>query len=251
MPENKQFPTLSNPPIQLAVFEIVHNFAKVLEHNYQDTFHKLIQNKYPNQAPNLNRNIDLKNISDINTETTVKISKPEVTQYRYISTNKDRILLIDKEKFNLTVNKGYTRWEDNIGEFKELWSIFQDINPGLLEVKRISTRFINRIEIADMERPMDYFNTTIYANRDVIDGEIQNFLMRYTTLFKEDNIHLNVAQGFEPRIGNIYPYLFDIDVLSIKNIHGNDIWKVFEKLRTIKNNAFFSNLTDLTLNQLI
>lgn len=246
----KNYPVLSRSPIEVAIFEIEFNSDVIFQSNNSKKFHSAIKDNFPQISENLNRNIELGNLA--NTAKTVAVSAPEVTEFRYISSDKNQILAIDKRKFNFSINKAYSNWEQNFPIFLDLWEVFDQLfGDNINKISRISTRFINKIEISDMTSPSDYFNTTLYASEGIIQGEVLDYLAKYSSFLRNENVFLNVTQGFEPVQNRLSPYVFDIDVISVAEIEKGEVPRSFEILREVKNKTFFANITEKTLNLLL
>ncbi|WP_231464800.1 TIGR04255 family protein [Pedobacter sp. Leaf132] len=248
---NQKYPTLSKPPIQTAVFQI--GFDSISSFPFKDelinAFAKKISNVFTVFNRNYNRTLELGKVR--HEDKKVKISEPIIDTYIFASSDNSLVINITKSSFIFETRK-YTTWEKQIDQLREIWSIYSDmILAGGYKVNRASTRFINRIEIPEMVDPTQYFNTTLYAASNVIQGEVDSFLIRYTTKLKDIDIQTHVTQGFEPAIGKIFPFVFDIDVISLKELTYNNLWDEFDILRKVKNKTFFSNLTEKTLNLLL
>lgn len=248
MPEKNNFPILSKAPIKVAIIEIRFKLNEPrLNSKDQSQFHELIKSKYPITNKGVYRNIDLQEGTDGSAKATV--TDAEIAEFRFISKEKDKILTVYKDKFNFNQTGLYSSWQELISEYRALWELYweQIINKENLIFTGLSVRYINTIELSDINDPSEYFNTTIYANEGVIPGTVNSFLMRYGVSLEDDNVQMNIIQGLETPVGEMNNYFFDIDVIYNKPIEYENIWGAFERLRFLKNQMFFNNLTDKTI----
>jgi uncharacterized protein (TIGR04255 family) len=246
-----KFPTLTKSPIQAAIIEIRFTDGSIkLPEDHEKKYLDLIKDKYPVSNKGLNRNID---INDAGGKQSVSISEEEVVEFRYISTDKNTTIVVRPNRFLISVNKAYSNWDVLSEEFKRVWEIYQKnfLDNFKIKYEGISTRFINRFEVSDLRTPSEYFNTTIYANDGIIPGTVDSYLMKYISNLPEDNVQVHVIQGFEPAMNNVFPYLFDIDVIHVKELSQDGLFDIMNRLREIKNQTFFHNLSQTTLNSLL
>lgn len=245
------YPTLTHSPIQVAILEIrFFSDTAILDASYEKAYHKHIQDLYPTSNNGMERNINIEALPGGKEK--VSVSNGEVIEFRYVSADKNKTLVINSRRFSITVNASYKDWEEFTKEFSHLWDIYYHkfLDPQRNIIEGISTRFINRMEVTGLTTPAAFFNTTIYADEGVIPGVVDSYLMRYTTNVVEDSIQIHVTQGFETPINNISPYTFDVDVVYNRQLLYDDLKPALDLLRVHKNNVFFKNLTEITLNSL-
>ena len=115
-------------------------------------------------------------------------------------------------------------------------------------IRRTSIRFVNQFTLPDFNDPSEYFNTVISSNTE---DSIPYPLARYGY-----SLTLDVAEGvysiINHSVNNVagkFDCILDIDVLDRNNLIFDlpSINAVLEKLRAVKNNIFFNNLTGKTL----
>ncbi|WP_017259751.1 TIGR04255 family protein [Pedobacter arcticus] len=246
----QKFPILTNPPIKVAIFEIrFKNESQVFPPSLEE-FNNYFKSLFPIVQNNINKNIEINDLP--NGETSFNITGQEINQIRYFSSDKTKVLSLSKDGFILNINNSYESWEDHISLFRSLWGQYSaSVLKNDYSLLRASTRFINHFEILNLENPADYFKTTIYADENVIPAPVNSFLFKYNTVLNGEDIQIHVVQGFEPPIDNKTIYMFDIDVISIKNFSETELWSKFDRLRELKNQTFFNNLTDKAINSLL
>lgn len=245
-----KYPNLPKNPIEVAIFEIRHKgiLADDLLSVFT-SFHDQIKVGFPTFKKGYNRNIHVDETP--NHKLKARVTTNELSEGRFISHDKKKSLLITNGVFNLNIPGNYSSWEDYYDEFQHLYKKFFSTLKVKCIITGVSVRFINKFQIENFDDPSSYFNTTIYADKDTIEGDVLSFLMQYTVWKKEQNIQINVTQGAENAIDKITPYLFDLDVIYSSIIDIETIPEIFKQLREEKNKAFFSNITEKTLKMLL
>jgi uncharacterized protein (TIGR04255 family) len=252
MSVNQPYPNLSKSPIQAAIFEIRYQWLN--PEKDASSFSSLspyVRNYFPtskagnHQEINLNQSPDKKTIKST-------VTKQYIRDYKFISESKKNILLASRDRFNLNIGDKYVSWEHCMGVFKHSWKAFfgNVIRQDEISITGISARFINKIDLDQVNNPVEYFKTTIYAEDGVIPETVTSYLLNYRVT-TADQIHLLITQGFEPILNGKNTYIFDIDVINNNINNSSDLWSEFERLHDNKNKVFFSNLTETTLKLLI
>lgn len=142
--------------------------------------------------------------------------------------------------------KPYDRWESLISETKAMWKQYCAIcKPAA--VTRIATRFINRIEL-----PLDGldFDQYLAAAPIIPRGLPQNFegfLTRIVVPHVETGAHISLSQVLDaanPQTRTV-PVIIDIDVFKDVDWdpHSPAVWEFLDKMRDVKNHAFFDSVT--------
>ena len=143
------------------------------------------------------------------------------------------------------VEDKYSSWADFE---KEISVLLQKCEPILINciVNRLSIRFINQFVFENFDDPTEYFKTLISSSEDQVS--IPYPLIKYgfkLTLDVKENTYAIVNQNLD-RVRDKYVYIFDIDVLNRTDLmfENATIVSVIQELREIKNNIFFSNITE-------
>ncbi len=244
-----KWPKLENPPIILAVMEIKFQLPDNFDVNIIKRNDAAIRHELPERQDNIAGNINLPRPS-------VGVSSAQISSqhvgYTYISKDKQYKLGASKEHLNFIIEGKYPGWDI----FKEkgirfINSFSHYFSEAIID--RYSIRFINKINIKEIKSITDYFNTSISAKDGTIAYPIDSYFFRYVMRIPDSPIHVNVNQSLEEKgIVNGFDFVFDIDVLcqnnsKFKDLNLND---GLEKIREIKNQVFFDNLTQKTLNLL-
>jgi len=251
MSAKETFPNLNKNPITAAIFEIRHLFTvPSFDIDTLSSFHQLIKDRYPTLNKGFNRNIHIQDLPNGKAKATV--SGNQVIELRFISDDKKRSLLINSNVFNLNITGHYSTWDEYYTDFFFLYSKFYDfvVRKYSLILIGASARFINKLLLDEVHNPADYFNTTIYAEKDAVPNDVTSYVMKYIAEVADQNVQIQVTQGFEPVVDNKTPYLFDIDVIYNKLFEFDELKNIYDELHYLKNKTFFNNLTEKTLNLL-
>lgn len=242
------WPNLENPPIVLAVMELKFDSSKDINLDYLKNNDKEILKEFPNQNVNLEGNIQLP--SPTLGKSIARVDSHQ-TGFTYTSENKLKKLIISKTNLAFVSEGSYSGW----GKFKkqcfESIDYFQFILKDTV-IKRVSMRFINKFNFEKLDSPLDYLNTFISAKEGVINYPIVNLNYKYVMKVPDSKININVIQSVEEKDEEGYKFLFDIDVLDHdeNKYQDLDLNKKLENIRNIKNDIFFKNLTEKSLNLL-
>ena len=246
MPE-LEYPLLNNSPVSLAILEIRYVAGKELDINSFPIVNHLFAADFPIQRKGQSRQIE---IDESQGKPKATIGDPRIEDYLFISENKEKNFKVSLERFNFNQNGNYKGWDLFIEDCKRVWEIYYNefFNKVEFTITGISIRFINKIEIPiDKINQTSVFKTTIYAEPGVIPDTVNSYLIKYTVPFIESDTIANVIQSLEAIEEDIYPFMFDIDVIMNRFINPAELWHSFSYLREIKNKIFFSNITDETL----
>ena len=241
----KKWLKLNKPPIILAVMEIKFQLTDNMEVHFLKKNDSNILQEYPIRSENFTGNINLPfpapGISS------AQVSSKQIG-YTYINKEKTRKFTISKENIVYTTEGLYLGWDVFKKQCLELINYYKHILKDSIII-RISIRFINRINFDQINSPLDYFNTTIAAKDGVINYPIDLYSFKYVMHIPDTNIKVNVIQSLEEKNESENNFVFDIDVLchDIKTYDETDFSEVLEKLREIKNEVFFNNITEKTL----
>jgi uncharacterized protein (TIGR04255 family) len=172
-----------------------------------------------------------------------------INGYLFKSDDEKNIVQFRNDGFTFNRIKPYTSWDKVIREAKDLWGLYVD-KAGVQSVSRIAVRYINQI---DIPLPISDFEDYLTKPPDVPEGVpkiVRSFLCRVVVHDIEKDIAANVSQALGPSIkpscANI---ILDIDVykdVDIQYDNYENIWKIFEQLHELKNNIFFSSITEKT-----
>jgi uncharacterized protein (TIGR04255 family) len=152
--------------------------------------------------------------------------------------------------FTLSRLPPYETWEKLLEETRRLWSVYvESLAP--LRVVRIATRYINNLNL-----PLETgesFQTYLHKLVDVPDEApqvVETFFQRFQLVESTSNVNnarviLTLALDGIPLAGGI-PVILDIDAFVAATLSPTDreLWLILERLRELKNRAFFGIITE-------
>lgn len=239
----KKYENLPNAPIVEAIID----FRVKLPQNFQVKKFTSLREKLKDRYPNVKerRFIEFEIRND---KSTSNPSQERLQGYFFESEDKKNVAQFRIDGFTFSRLKPYTKWEDIFAEAKDLWNLYR-LEASPKEVTRIAVRYINHIEIP-MSKNIDlsdYLKSSPNIPKN-IPQNIYSFFSRIVINYGE-KILANLTQALERRVNQNLPVLIlDIDVFKKEEVklESNEIWPLFEKLRGIKNDIFFSSITEKT-----
>ena len=151
--------------------------------------------------------------------------------------------------FTFSRLKPYTNWEEMFDEARELWGIYCEIAQPEA-VTRLAARYINHINIPlPIDDLSDYFTASPKIPENV-QGVISGFLSKVVVYDQELDVATNIVQALEKstKPDKYITVVLDIDSFKTGDFYANngEMWEIFANLRNIKNQIFFSSITDET-----
>lgn len=242
-----KWPVLGVPPIVMAIFQI--RFEK--NENDLELFLKLdaqLRLEYPIKEDNIQASIDVgQNTIALGVSKFTGTSNAKITGYTYYSNDKRRKLIVEEGSVTFTDENKYEGWVSFKGFISKYVRLFSFLNNK--KVNRTSIRFINQFVFDSFENPIEYFNTTVASSQG---SDFPYPLARYgfnlVLNIPDSSIYCNINHNLDNPNSDKYIYMFDIDVLDRFEIKFDEqtLLSSFERLREIKNNIFFSSITDKT-----
>lgn len=236
---------LSKPPVVVALFQLKFlrgeiDLARV------DQIDAAIRVLYPSRMNNVAANIDLPS-----TPYPLGVSKfsgiTQLDSITYFTQDQTRKVNITKHDVTYSLEGQYPGWEVFKQDALQILDVLSDLLSQHV-ITRTSIRFINRFEMEKFEDPEEYFKTMISATKeDVLPYPVSKFGFM-VNLNVSDNEYAIINQNLD-KVNDKYVYLFDIDVLNRRNLlfERTEIGNVMESLREVKNQVFFGNVTEKTL----
>ncbi len=243
------WPKLKRPPVVVAICQLLFEETSVSLEDFL-RFDTQLRKYFPNRNDNISANINIKRSKGtpfpLGKAPIDGYSEAKVTGYMYFSKNQKEKLDISVKGITYTTEADYLGWESFKANVIKYFDIFKETLIKTA-ITRTSIRFINQFGIKEFNDPSEYFNTVI-TTRD--DGRLPYPLLQYgfrMTLDVKEGVYSIVNQSVERKLSR-FVYMFDIDVLNKNNLlyTSEAIGDVLEDLRNIKNQIFFSNITDKT-----
>lgn len=235
---------LSNAPITEAIIQIRCNPPDDFDVLKFASCHPKFSDEYPEGEPLTEGSVRL----EFQAGRPIKLDQfvDQSAGYRFISSDKLHIAFFRKGSFSFNRLAPYQRWEDFERQANTLWEHYRDCLESY-QVNRISTRFINRIELP---LPID-FDEYLTAGPKVpeeLPQGVVHFATRLHIPIASANALVLLSQTMgTPRDDMHVPIMLDIDVqreCEPSQLPDDEIWSILNTLRQLKNDVFFSSVTD-------
>lgn len=242
----EKYQLLKHPPIVVSLFQI--RFNENIDLEKLVSIESRIKDYLPQRKDHIHTDINVGSITMGITSISGK-SDSKIVGYDYFSEDDKKIISINEKTFsyqNMETYNGWSQFTEEIIKFLKLISDIFEAN----KIERLSIRFINNILIDNFVNPLEYFKTLISSTEDNFSPyDVVKYGFKIVYKIPDSNIHAIVNQTPEYTIDKKCNYIFDIDVLdnSLMSFDIAEIMNTINRLREIKNNIFFSNLTPKTI----
>ena len=171
----------------------------------------------------------------------------EVIGWRLESTDGSRVVQVRTDGITYSILRGYKDFLEIKEAARKVWTLYlEQINASVV-VARIAARYINVLEFPTVIELNDYLTAAPQIPKE-LPQELLTFLQRVTIAYP-DGTHAVITQASEPTGQPGARFILDIDVFAIRTVDGRsqDLWTLIDNLRTVKNEVFFSSVTELAL----
>lgn len=142
--------------------------------------------------------------------------------------------------------KPYISWENLIENAQRFWKMYMDVaSPE--RINRISVRYINHLVFPSSVVELKQYLTEPPKVPEPLPLPMYHFLNRIVIREEQKDLWANITQASEESLEpNTPTIILDIEVYQSRGFDINDpqIWSAFEHLRNMKNQIFFSSLTE-------
>jgi uncharacterized protein (TIGR04255 family) len=185
--------------------------------------------------------------------------------YFFRSTDNANVVQFSRNGFTFNRLKPYTSWEEVFPEAARFWKLYVETSAPI-DIPRIAVRYINRLMLPGPQLEFSEYlaappalpggpasSLATLLEHPKVEGAprfVSGFVSRVVINDPESDITAAVVQALEPPSEDRYiPVILDIDVFqeNVSNLSPDDVLTRFEKLREMKNRAFFGSITDKTL----
>ena len=166
---------------------------------------------------------------------------------RYVTADGSRVAQFRRDGATFSVLRDYANWEETKAKARMLWTQYCEWGSPK-EVTRLAVRYIN---VLDVPIGMD-FDLYLAAGPRIppeLPQILGGFLHRVVIPFSTDGITAIVTQAMESPSDVGVPVVLDIDVYYTCKLEASSpsLWSEFDRLRDIKNQIFFSSVTEKAL----
>jgi uncharacterized protein (TIGR04255 family) len=228
---------LARAPLREAIIDI--QLAQPLDVKFADSLTDFA-------IPGFERKNEIRQFSVSITGPAIPTQTEELLGWRYESEDGSRIVQLRRDGIGYSIVREYTEWADIKTAAQSVWDLYRK-RSGSREVGRVAVRYINVLDLP----PWTDLNTYLTAAPQVPEGLPQTlnyFLERIVVPFDE-GISAIIIQTMEQVAQPATRVILDIDVY-VPRVFGAgspDLWSFLDRLRDIKNDVFFSSVTERTL----
>lgn len=241
--------TLNNPPVVVALFQLKYNQTGIKLTDFLK-YDSQLKNNFPIRKENIEVGLDLGTSSiPLGVSQIMGTSDAKIGSYVYFSVDQKNKLEISESKITFIDERPYKGWDFFKESALKSFSVLSDILNNI-EIVRTSIRFINRFSFESFDNPQDYFRTLISSSEESqLPFPLRQYGFRLFMDIPESDVYSIVNQNVENVRTNKFIYTFDIDVLDNQHLifHKESLSENMENLRNIKNEIFFGNVTQKTL----
>ena len=251
MPKN-QFPKLSKAPIVEAVIELKVRLSGSFDLTRLAVFRKELVERFPvsrdMQVFQARVNLDPDKGPQQSIETGTLGVRLE---------SEDRKWVIQARADGVSISRlaPYDRWESLREQVEVVWPVYvRALAPEA--VVRLGVRYINRIELSAASIDFDRVLTKGPTIPNDLPQALAEFYSRIVIPMTDERATLVIVQALDPAppapSGALPGVVLDIDAFSEQAyaVDSSEIWSTLERLRQVKNKAFFNAFTSETLEPL-
>jgi len=172
----------------------------------------------------------------------------QVDGYLFTSADGKQVVQYRLDGLTFSRLRPYTRWEEVFAEARKLWGIYVTETKPLL-VTRLAVRYINSIEIPSKTFNYDDYFTAAPRIPPPLPQDLASFFTRLVIPFPDREAIAIITETplVKPDPINTV-IILDIVVSKEVNLTPGDekIYEILRILREIKNEVFFSSITEKT-----
>ena len=163
----------------------------------------------------------------------------------YVCWSADKLNAVQFRVDGFTMNRlhpypGWSRW---FGEFERLWNTYLSVGTAM-RVTRLGVRCINIVPV-DPNVSVEYYLTGPPVVPPNLDAAVRSFIHR-TELATPDGSNINLVSLLQSGAAGVQSVQLVVDVEVVKAVQFDprDIAKHFDELHQLRNQTFFSALTE-------
>ncbi len=240
------FETFPNAPIIEALIDIRTQLRQSVTLADLEALHDDIKSQYPEKQ----KRMLWQGLFQLEGEKQPSATtQSKVMGYLFKSADALQITQFRLDGFSFSRLRPYTEWEKVYAEARRLWKIYcARTKPA--RVTRLATRYINSIEISSKQFDYDDYLTAAPKVPPGIPQLVEHFFTRLVVPFRDHEATAIIMQTPSDKQDPIKTaIILDIDVFKDVSLAPDDpkIDEIFAILREIKNKAFFSSITERTM----
>ncbi|MEZ4758766.1 MAG: TIGR04255 family protein [Flavobacteriales bacterium] len=242
-----EFEHLKKAPIISAIAQIRVNYGIEFKDFPIESLARRLQKVYPKVNRNWSGDIEILE-SEVGKDQ-VSLQNKRLNGVKFYNEEGEEVFSVFNDLINLEIRSDYKKFEDFIDTFLPKVDMILELVPTAV-FQSSSLRYINKIDVnEEVKRTEDYFKVYLTSTDDFPVG-ISEYNFSYVSRLSDQNMFYRLIHAMAPvRINGEYSFLLDIDVHK-KIDSANDpklLRQTFDDLRNLKNQVFFSVLTERTL----
>ena len=237
-----------NAPITEALIDIRTQLPGSVSLSDLENLHRQIQDKYPEKRSRVmwEAAVQLKG-----EKAPFKTTRHQIDGYLFGTPEGKQgkqVVQYRLDGFSFSRLHPYTQWEELYGEAMRLWGIYRSVTKPVL-VKRLATRYINSIEIPSKKFDYEEYFTAAPKIPPGLPQLLSHFFTRLVIPFPDQGataIVMQTPSGKPDPVNSTV--ILDIDAFAEASLASDDskIDEIFGILRKVKNEIFFSSITERT-----
>lgn len=241
-----EYPVFKSAPITEALLDIRVSLPSEIDLNTLASLQSRVIDRYPLRNDRVQWEIQA-NIAET-TEPTLSRTGGQIG-YLFLppAAHQDRSFQSRLDGFTFSKLKPYETWNAFREEAKELWDIYTETTRPQ-KIHRLALRTINSL---DLPLPFDDFKEYLLTTPEVAPGipsGLSHFFMQMAIPQPGGEVAVvtSAMQPLRHPQEQFVTVIFDIDVFIEESfpVEASAIWEKFERLHLIRNEIFFSSLTD-------
>ncbi|MBL4868724.1 MAG: TIGR04255 family protein [Pseudomonadales bacterium] len=243
---------LNKAPIKEAIIAINVKPETPIDLEKVKAIHQQIASSYPDVSPIYMSEIKLR------VRNSLPGTESDSSLRGYMFKSADYIIQMKVDGFIASKLAPYNGWDSFKEEAFKLWQIYAAVIGEIEGYSRLAVRYINSFEIPMTEKLQfkleEYFAEPPHIPEELGD-RLSEFFSRVVIPVPDLNAKVVLVQASGLAVGDsdknkvAFPVIVDIDVYrnSVASFNEEEVWEYIEKLRFFKNKAFFSSITDKTV----
>lgn len=233
-------PPYNKPPIIEAVIAI--HFAAPLAEKEIDALSRKLKKAFPFSEDIVAFE------TTFHVRTKEQVSNVQKLGHKLSSADRTRLVMIQPLQFGVIQQAPYSGWDTFYQKARTHWNVLTKV-VGRRPISRVSTRYINRIDIPVGAGGVDlhkYFNVGLSLPQYAQSMSLQTFAINCTLInsIEHYNSVLQVVAVPSPLIDHL-SFTIDIDVATTGTVEHRDdkLWELIGTLRKPKNELFDACIT--------
>jgi len=238
-----EFETFPNPPIAEAMLDIRAIFPAGIDLATLLSFQDPIRDRFPIKQERISQTLQIQ--SGWNLTPVIGVQG-----YLFRSADNAKVIQARLDGFTFSKLKPYGTWKAFRQDARELWEKYIAVAKPVA-VPQIGLRYVNRIEIPHPVKEIRDYLTIFPEIPSLLPQGVSNFFMRMTVANPSPDMAAILTFAMEPIApeSKVVVFILDIEVITVATSFSpgsEELWVKMDLLRKLKNQVFFSSVTEKT-----